>query len=77
MDIRELLIRILDEAGEKRGWHGANLRGSLRGVTAAQAAWKPAPDRPLRLLEVRGAAQADRAKRSSARRARFCSGMRG
>jgi len=36
---------MLDEAFERHSWHGTNLRGSLRGVTAAAAAWRPAPDR--------------------------------
>ena len=40
-----LLLRILDEAYEKKAWHGPNLRGTLRGVGAQQAAWRPAPDR--------------------------------
>ena len=40
-----LLLRILDEAYEKKAWHGPNLRGTLRGVSAEQAAWRPAPDR--------------------------------
>jgi hypothetical protein len=39
----ELLLALLDEAFDKKSWHGPNLRGSLRGVTAAQAAWRPAP----------------------------------
>lgn len=41
----ELLLSIIDEAYEKQAWHGPNLRGSLRGVTAEQAAWRPAPER--------------------------------
>jgi uncharacterized damage-inducible protein DinB len=40
-----LLLQLIDEAYEKRAWHGTNLRGSLRGVTAQEAAWRPAPDR--------------------------------
>lgn len=40
-----LLLRIIDQAYEKRAWHGPNLRGSLRGVTAATAAFRPAPGR--------------------------------
>ncbi|MBM3756752.1 MAG: DinB family protein [Acidobacteria bacterium] len=39
------LIVLLDEAFVKQAWHGPNLRGSLRGVTAEQAAWRPAPKR--------------------------------
>lgn len=40
-----LLLRLLDESYEKRAWQGPNLRGSLRGVTAKQAAWRPGPRR--------------------------------
>jgi len=40
-----LLLRTIDEGFDRVAWHGPNLRGSLRGVTAAQAAWRPAPDR--------------------------------
>jgi uncharacterized damage-inducible protein DinB len=40
-----LLLRILDEAYEKRAWHGPNLKGSVRGLSAAQADWRPRPDR--------------------------------
>jgi uncharacterized damage-inducible protein DinB len=36
---------LFDEAYEKRTWHGPNLRQSLRGVTAKQAAWRPGPRR--------------------------------
>jgi hypothetical protein len=37
----ELVLALLDEGYEKRTWHGPNLRQSLRGVTAKQAAWRP------------------------------------
>jgi hypothetical protein len=40
-----LLLDLLDEAFDKKSWHGPNLRGSIRGATAAQAAWRPAPGR--------------------------------
>jgi hypothetical protein len=40
-----LLLQILDEAYGTRAWHGPNLRQSVRGVTAKQAAWRPAPGR--------------------------------
>jgi len=40
-----LLLALLDEAYDRTAWHGPNLRGALRGVTAEQAAWKPEPDR--------------------------------
>ena len=39
------LLAQLDEAYDRRSWHGTNLRGSLRGLEAAEAAWRPAPGR--------------------------------
>ena len=39
------LIAIYDEGFDARAWHGPTLRGSLRGVTARQAAWRPGPRR--------------------------------
>ena len=39
------LLRILDEAYNQRAWHGPNLRGSVRGLSAKEAAWRPAPGR--------------------------------
>jgi hypothetical protein len=39
------LLALLDEAFDKKSWHGPNLRASIRGVTAHQAAWRPAPGR--------------------------------
>jgi DinB superfamily len=41
----ELLLEILDQAFDRKGWHGTTLRGALRGVTPAQALWRPGPDR--------------------------------
>ena len=40
-----LLLRNLEQAFDRRAWHGTNLWGSLRGVTAEEAAWRPHPDR--------------------------------
>jgi uncharacterized damage-inducible protein DinB len=40
-----LLTRLLDESYERKAWQGPNLKGSLRGVSAAQAAWRPAVGR--------------------------------
>ena len=42
MTITNLLLASIDEAFDRRSWHGTNLRGSLRGVTLEQAAWRPA-----------------------------------
>lgn len=41
----ELLLQILDSSFDKKSWHGPNLRGSVRGLSAEEAAWRPAPDR--------------------------------
>jgi len=41
----KLLLQIIDESYEKKTWHGPNLRGSIRGLTAKRAAWRPAPGR--------------------------------
>src|SRR6266446_6027379 len=40
-----LLVSLIDQAYEKKAWHGPNLKGSLRGLTAAEAAWRPQPQR--------------------------------
>jgi hypothetical protein len=40
-----LLLEILDQAFDRKGWHGTTLRGSLRGITPEQALWRPAPGR--------------------------------
>jgi uncharacterized damage-inducible protein DinB len=41
----DLLLVQIDQAYNRRSWHGTNLRGSLRGVTPDQAAWRPRADR--------------------------------
>jgi hypothetical protein len=41
----ELLLRMVDEGFDRKAWHGPNLRGSVRGLTAEQAAWRPGPGR--------------------------------
>ncbi|MHC4698293.1 MAG: DinB family protein [Planctomycetota bacterium] len=38
---RALLLRLVDEAFDKTAWHGPNLRGSIRQVSAQQAVWRP------------------------------------
>jgi len=40
-----LLLRGIDEAFDRKSWHGTNLRGSLRGLSAAEANWRVAPGR--------------------------------
>ena len=39
------LLRLLDQAYDRRAWHGPNLRNALRGVAPAVAAWRPQPAR--------------------------------
>ena len=39
------LLTIMDQAYNRPSWHGTNLRGSVRRVTPAQAAWRPGPGR--------------------------------
>ena len=45
MNELELLLEIIDQAYERQAWHGPNLKGSLRGLTAKQASWRPARGR--------------------------------
>ncbi|MEO8217754.1 MAG: DinB family protein [Acidobacteriota bacterium] len=40
-----LLLRSLDQAFDRKSWHGTNLRGSLRGLGFDEAIWRPAPER--------------------------------
>ena len=40
-----VLLHLIDEAYENSAWHGPTLKGSLRGVTARKAGWRPAPGR--------------------------------
>lgn len=44
-DSIDLLIRILNEAFDRKSWHGTNLRGSIRGLNVQQASWRPQPER--------------------------------
>jgi hypothetical protein len=39
------LLAIMDAAYDRRSWHGTNLRGSIRGLSVRQAAWRPSPRR--------------------------------
>ena len=40
-----LLLTQIDQAYNRRSWHGTNLRGSIRGMTAEQASWRPSRGR--------------------------------
>jgi len=42
---RDLLLHIVDEAYDRKAWHGPNLRDSLHGLIANQAFWRPAAER--------------------------------
>jgi hypothetical protein len=39
------LLAIMDAAYDHKSWHGTNLRGSIRGLTIKQAAWRPSSRR--------------------------------
>jgi hypothetical protein len=45
MTEKELLLAMLDQAYNRRSWHGTNLRGSIRSVDPELASWRPAPGR--------------------------------
>ena len=45
MDKNELLLAMLAEGFTRSAWHGPNLRQSLKGVNAKQAAWRLAHGR--------------------------------
>ena len=50
------LLDLVDEAFDHAAWHGPTLRGSLRGVTEAQASWRPGRGRHnIRELAVHAA----------------------
>jgi DinB superfamily len=38
-----LVLALFDEGYSKKTWHGPNLKQSLKGVSAKQAAWRPGP----------------------------------
>jgi hypothetical protein len=41
MDQVQRLVALIDQAYDRRSWHGTNLRGSIRGLSAERAAWRP------------------------------------
>lgn len=45
MTLSVSILQLLDEAYEQKTWHGPNLKQSLKGVTAREAAWRPAKGR--------------------------------
>jgi uncharacterized damage-inducible protein DinB len=40
-----ILVGLLDECYERKAWHGPNLKGSIRGLSAQEAAWRPGLNR--------------------------------
>jgi len=36
-----LLLNLIDQAFDHKAWHGTNLKGSLRRMTAEEASWRP------------------------------------
>jgi DinB superfamily len=45
MKTNDLILALLDEGYSRKTWHGPNLRQSLKGVSASEAAWRPARGR--------------------------------
>jgi hypothetical protein len=41
--IIELLLTFIDQAYDKKAWHGPTLRGALRGISVKEALWRPSP----------------------------------
>ncbi len=39
------ILEMIDQAFDRRSWHGTNLKGSIKGMQAKDAAWRPAPGR--------------------------------
>jgi hypothetical protein len=44
-DTRAGLLALLDEAYDRRSWHGTNLRGAVRTIDPHQVTWRPGPGR--------------------------------
>ncbi len=40
-----LLLDLVDQAFDRRAWHGTPLRGSIRGLSHREALWRPGPRR--------------------------------
>lgn len=43
--MNDQLLFLIDTAYDHVSWHGTNLRGSVRGLSPQQAAWRPAANR--------------------------------
>ena len=44
-ETRAGLLALLDEAYDRRSWHGTNLRGAVRTIDPHQVTWRPGPGR--------------------------------
>ncbi len=40
-----ILLVNLDQAFDRKSWHGTNLKGAIKGLSAQVAAWRPGPER--------------------------------
>src|SRR5262245_45729734 len=40
-----ILLILIDQAFDHKSWHGTNLKGSIRGLSSAEASWRPSPGR--------------------------------
>ena len=40
-----VLLELIDQAFDHRAWHGTNLKGAIRGISAREASWRPGPGR--------------------------------
>lgn len=43
--MKELLLEVFDQAYAAPSWHGTPLKGTIRGVSAREALWRPGPRR--------------------------------
>jgi len=41
----DVLLRLIDQGYDRKAWHGPNLRGAVKLVEPAVAAWRPGPGR--------------------------------
>jgi uncharacterized damage-inducible protein DinB len=41
----QLILELTDQSYNRKSWHGTNLRGSIRGLTAREALWRPSAQR--------------------------------
>ena len=41
----QLLIQVVDQAYQRKSWHGTTLKGSIRGLTVEKAVFRPGSDR--------------------------------